>query len=72
MPKNFLVTFHLTKGQMKQIICEQSLSVLQNRLKNDISNQNIVFLNIDGTIIFTRHIKAFNIIEISQIPRTTF
>ena len=53
---------------MQQIICEQSLSILQNRLENDISNQNIVFLNIDGTIIFTRHIKDFNIIEIGQIP----
>ena len=30
---------------MQQIICEQSLSILQNRLENDISNQNIVFLN---------------------------
>ncbi|BCC19789.1 TPA: hypothetical protein QCY18_001311 [Bacillus cereus] len=68
MKKDYLVTFHLTKGQMQQIICEQSLSILQNRLENDISNQNIVFLNIDGTIIFTRHIKDFNIIEIGQIP----
>ncbi|MDF9652072.1 hypothetical protein P5765_08985 [Bacillus cereus] len=64
MQKDFLVTFHLTKGQTQQIIREQNLSILQNRLTNDISNKNVTFLNIGETIIFTRHIKNFTIIKI--------
>lgn len=65
MSKDFLVTFHLTKGQTQQVICEQNLTILRNRLEADISNKNILFLNIDDTIVFTRHIKGFNIVEIS-------
>ncbi|BCC60841.1 hypothetical protein LKM01_26905 [Bacillus pacificus] len=47
------------------MIREQSLAILQNRLENDISNKDITFLDIDGTIIFTTHIKSFNIVEMS-------
>ncbi|EOP12913.1 hypothetical protein II1_03295 [Bacillus cereus MC118] len=65
MPKEFLVTFHLTKGQMQQIIYEQSPSVLQNRLRKDILNKNIGYLDIDEIIIFTEHIKSFNLVEIN-------
>ncbi|PEC20407.1 hypothetical protein [Bacillus cereus] len=65
MQKDFLVTFHLTKGQIQQIIREQNLSILQNRLTNDISNKNITFLDIGGTIIFTRHIRNFTIVKIN-------
>ncbi|MED1902534.1 hypothetical protein P4V05_20655 [Bacillus thuringiensis] len=63
MQKNFLVTFHLTSGQIQQMIREQSLAILQNRLENAISNKGVTFLNIDGTIIFTRHIKNFTIVK---------
>ncbi|ASI79566.1 TPA: hypothetical protein QCY18_003618 [Bacillus cereus] len=65
MPKEFLVTFHLTKGQIQQTICEQSLSVLQSNLNKDILNKNINYLDINGTILFTRHIKGFTVIEIN-------
>ncbi|TCJ85800.1 UNVERIFIED_ORG: hypothetical protein EDC93_101460 [Bacillus cereus] len=64
MSKEFLVTFHLTKGQIKQITREQSLSVLQKKLKNTISSKNITFLTINESIIFTRHIIDFSVIEI--------
>ncbi|HDR7414555.1 hypothetical protein QRE62_10475 [Bacillus mycoides] len=69
MPKNFLVTFYLTKGQVQQTIHEQSLIVLQNRLRKDISDKNISYLDIDGTLIFTRHIKDFNIEETRGITK---
>jgi len=65
MPKEILVTFHLTKGQMQQIIYEQSQSVLQNRLRKDISNENFGYLDINGIIIFIEHIKSFNVVEIN-------
>ena len=61
--QKFLVTFHLTKGQVQQTIREQSLIALQNRLRKDISDKNISYLDISGTVIFTRHIKDFNIEE---------
>ncbi|MDA2781105.1 hypothetical protein PDR89_16840 [Bacillus cereus group sp. Bc002] len=65
MQNDFLVTFHLTKGQTQQFIREQNLSILQNRLTNDISNKNITFPDIGRTIIFTRHIKNFTIVKIN-------
>ena len=51
------------KGQVQQTIREQSLIALQNRLRKDISDKNISYLDISGTVIFTRHIKDFNIEE---------
>ncbi|HDR4694085.1 hypothetical protein ABR775_03310 [Bacillus cereus] len=65
MQNDFLVTFHLTTGQTQQFIRQQNLSILQNRLTNDISNKNITFPDIGGTIIFTRHIKNFTIVKIN-------
>ncbi|WP_028402186.1 hypothetical protein [Ectobacillus panaciterrae] len=61
--EDFLVTFHLPKGQLEQTICEENLSVLQNKLTRDITDRNIDYIEIDGTIIFTRHIKSFDIRE---------
>ncbi|MCC2388566.1 hypothetical protein, partial [Bacillus pacificus] len=51
--------------QTQQFIREQNLSILQNRLTNDISNKNITFPDISRTIIFTRHIKNFTIVKIN-------
>ncbi|PEM52674.1 hypothetical protein [Bacillus wiedmannii] len=64
MPKKFLVTFYLTKGQVQQIIYKRSQPNFQNKQRKDISNKNISYLNIDGTIIFTKHIQNFDIVEI--------
>ncbi|MED3395510.1 hypothetical protein [Bacillus wiedmannii] len=65
MPKGFLITFYLTNGQIQQIIYERSQSDFQNKLRKDISNKNINYLSIDGTIIFTKHIKDFDIVEVN-------
>ncbi|MEC3525527.1 hypothetical protein [Bacillus paranthracis] len=65
MQKNFLVTFYLTKGQIQQIIYAHSQSDFQNKLRKDISNKNTSYLNINGTIIFTKHLKDFCIVEIN-------
>ncbi|CAG9612405.1 hypothetical protein BACCIP111899_01581 [Bacillus rhizoplanae] len=62
--KHFLVTFHLPQRQLEQIICEESLPVLRNKLTRDIADRNIDYIKIDGTIIFTRHIKSFHIQKI--------
>ncbi|MDF9554136.1 hypothetical protein P5757_15715 [Bacillus tropicus] len=58
-----MTVYLTTKGQVQQTIREQSLIALQNRLRKDISDKNISYLDIGGTVIFTRHIKDFNIEE---------
>ncbi|MGG2014026.1 hypothetical protein [Bacillus sp. S10(2024)] len=67
MSKDFLVTFHLKRGQIQLIIFEQNLSVLQKRLWKDILDQNIIFLEIGGNVIFTKYIKGFDIKQINNI-----
>ncbi len=59
--QEFLVTFHLSRGKMQQVIYEESWSILRNRLRHDIADANIHYIKIDGTIIFTHHIKSFDI-----------
>lgn len=65
MPKKFLVTFHLTRGQIQQVIYECSQPFVQNKISKDISNNNINYLKIEDTIIFKKHIKSFDILEIN-------
>ncbi|MED2035647.1 hypothetical protein P4V58_00070 [Bacillus wiedmannii] len=67
MQKDFLITFHLTKGQIQQIIRLRSQDIFLNKLKKDISNKNISYLNIGGTIVFTKHIESFDIVEIIKV-----
>ncbi|WP_456028124.1 hypothetical protein [Bacillus cereus] len=59
--QEFLVTFQLSRGKLQQVIREEIWSILRNKLKQDIADANIHYIEIDGTIIFTHHIKLFDI-----------